>query len=105
MIISNLLTETILDLEKNNKTLEDVEFCLIENRYFSVELFKKISNKSYNCSFGGNEVNLSLVLVGKDFWLERWEYAGSEGWVYKSLPKKTELEELNPKIFEDVFCD
>ena len=45
-----------------------------------------ILNFEYDDGYGITEVNMGLKLVGKDFWLERHEYDGSEWWEYKTLP-------------------
>lgn len=33
---------------------------------------------------------MGLIVVGKDFWLERHEYDGSEWWEFKSIPMEPE---------------
>jgi hypothetical protein len=35
-----------------------------------------------------NEINMTLRLIGKTFWIERAEYDGSEWWVYKEIPTR-----------------
>lgn len=92
----NLLEETKEILSKHNKTLDDIEFAIlipsgwcIDNKDFHIlegNLEKKLNVEYYN-GYGSVEVNLSLKLVGKNFWLERYEYDGSECWEYKELPK------------------
>lgn len=89
--MKNLLKEIIDILEQNNKSESDVLWCGDETRYFTWEHFKSISNKEYDNCFCGAEV-LEIKIVGSDFWLERYEYDGSEWWEYKVLPKKPEKE-------------
>lgn len=101
----NLLQETLGILKQHNKSAEDVLFCNIskyddkyyysepgrviqETNSFSFEDFTKIADFEYNSGFGSIEVNLSLEVVGKDFWLERHEYDGSENWEFKNLPNR-----------------
>lgn len=106
----NLLKETIEDLAQYNKTLTDIEFCSIipseyswrdqQSGYFDVSVFTSLADKDYDAGFGGAEVNQSLKLVGKDFWLERHEYDGSEWWEYKTLPLKPESILETPNIWE-----
>ena len=40
-------------------------------------------------------IRLDLVLVGKDWWLKRYEYDGDECWEYKEQPK---LQENHKKL-------
>jgi hypothetical protein len=98
--MSNLLKETIEYLKRNNKTPSDVLWCGNTEFYFSWEVFTEMANKEYNDGYGGNNVPLELKIVGKDFWLERHEYDGSEWWEYKELPMKPELNSAP----NDLFC-
>lgn len=86
--MNNLLTETKKILFAYGKTIEDIEWVGTEEFYMGWEDFVKKSNFNYDEGFGGNEINLNLLVVGKDFWLERHEYDGSEWWEFKTLPKK-----------------
>jgi hypothetical protein len=40
----------------------------------------------YDRGYGDNQIARDLVVVGGDWWLERWEMDGSEGWRFHSLP-------------------
>lgn len=85
----NLLRETVEVLGANDKKLEDVKWIGIPGfGTIDIEVFKYVADKEYDNGFGGEEVNLSLVVVGDSWWLERHEYDGSEWWEYKELPKK-----------------
>lgn len=76
----NLLQETIERLERNGKSPADVEWVGIKDAtYYSWADFKKQAKHiSYDNGFGRAEIAADLVVVGKDFWLEREEYEGSE---------------------------
>lgn len=98
----NFLEETIEYLNSNGKTENDV---LWVGRGFNSynytpykttwEDFKAKANFRYDNGFGGNEIPMDLIVVGKDFWLERHEYDGSEWWEFKTLPTEpTEIREL-----------
>lgn len=95
----NLLSETKDILKENNKSSEDVEFVMIgqddysesQPVYFSWEQFAEAANFQYDDGFGGCEIVLELKVVGKDFWLERREYDGSEWWEFKTLPEKPSI--------------
>ena len=89
--MKNLLVETIEFLNENKRGIEDVEWCGSETfGWFSFEDFVEIANVKYDPGFGGQEVAVDLKIVGKDFWLERHQYDGSEWWEYKEIPKKPE---------------
>lgn len=114
----NLLEETTEVLKKYNKSLSDIVWCGSEEfGWFSVDDFKRLANFKYDDGYGGEEVATDLLIVGKDFWLERHEYDGSEWWEYKTTPIKPEknnvptrlydtdlggtLEEMNTEVDED----
>jgi hypothetical protein len=56
----------------------------------SWEDFCSKANFRYDAGFGGNEIPMDLIVVGKDFWLERHEYDGSEWWEFKAMPTEPE---------------
>jgi len=79
----NLLQETIDALKLNGKTAEDVLWvsCYGRERIsFGWTEFSFLADENYNEGFGMTEVNTTLQIVGKDWWLEREEYDGS-GWL------------------------
>ena len=84
--IINLKNETISVLNKNGKTVEDIVWCGGDSIEIPIDLFWKLADKEYDSGFGGSEVAVDLVIVGKDFWLERHEYDGSEWWEFKTIP-------------------
>jgi len=94
-----LLKETIEKLKDVNKLESDVLWCgKIESGeydfedqtigYFTWKEFEILADRTYDSGFGSPEVNKYLIIVGKDWWLERHEYDGSEWWEYKTMPKK-----------------
>lgn len=50
--------------------------------------FVKIADFEYDNGYGGQEIHWGLVIVGKDWWLERHEYDGKEWWEFKMLPER-----------------
>lgn len=83
----NLWKETVEVLEEYGKTLEDVYF--VCGNDFCISNFEEIAkNTDYDCGFGGQEVASDLKIVGKDWWLERHDYDGSEWWEFKEIPNK-----------------
>lgn len=97
--MTNLLKETIQKLNENNKTENDILWVGSENYKTTWEHFKTISDIEYDSGYGGNEISMDLLIVGKDFWLERHEYDGSEWWEYKQMPK----EPINTFDFKTVI--
>lgn len=113
----NLLNETIDILLNHEKHREDIEFVVgLDNsikEYYpwdcdekdylvrtTWEEFASKADKMYDNGFGGAEVLEITMIVGKDFWLERHEYDGSEWWEYKELPKAENYREGSIRVFE-----
>ena len=87
----NLLRETLDSLHCNGKNPSDVEW--VGRRSTSAvcswdEFEKQARYIEYDNGYGIPEVPEDLVIVGAHWWLERYEYDGSEWWEYKALPKK-----------------
>lgn len=99
----NLHTQTIEILEKHNHTFENVVWIgtLDGNQIIPKDEWEKLLNVDYNDGYGANEIYSKLAVVGKDFWLERHEYDGSEWWEYKTLPALKQ----SPKKMESVMQD
>lgn len=89
----NLKEETKELLKENNKTLKDIIWFGCKEVELIGDL-EKVLDFTYDSGFGCQEVLEDLILVGKDFWLERHEYDGSEWWEYKNMPSrpKTKVE-------------
>lgn len=97
---TNFLEETIECLHDNGKTEADVLW--VGRNYISYpsreriiykntwEHFCSKANFEYDDGFGGAEIAEDLIVVGKDFWLERHEYDGSEWWEFKTMPTEPE---------------
>lgn len=87
----NLLKETLEALEENGLTENDVEWVGNRDFYFSFNHFKKIADVVYDDGYGSAKVATDLLIVGKDWWLERGEYDGSEWWEFKRIIEKPSL--------------
>lgn len=105
MSYKNLLKETIEDLNENNKKSTDVLW--VGRDYYDFKNKKRVTYKTtwdefcmkanfeYDAGFGSAKIPEDLIVVGKDFWLERHEYDGSEWWEFKAMPEEpTETREL-----------
>lgn len=85
--MTNLKNETLNALKENNKTPEDVLWIGDETCRLPLNSFWDMADREYDDSYGCPEVNMDLLVVGSDWWLERHEYDGSEWWEFKTLPK------------------
>lgn len=89
----NFKKETLNILKENHLTWEDVEF--IQTKDFCIkdkDKFLEQMDFDYDAGYGTPEIQEDLVIVGKDWWLERHEYDGSEWWEFKKKPVKLEKE-------------
>ena len=100
----NLLNETRDILLSNNKTFDDVLFVGDGSTHtkMTVKEFLEHANVEYNDGYGLEDINTNLILVGKDFWLERHEYDGSEWWEYKSMPNINDFVDGVVYIFDEA---
>lgn len=102
----NLLSESITLLERMGYTTADVLWVgnSANNTYVSWDQFAElVKGLEYNEGFGCNNIHLDLVIVGKDWWLTRHEYDGSEEWLFNKLPIKPTHNTLDLK--KDILCD
>lgn len=90
--MKNLLQETVDTLKSHYNSPEDVLYIKDNENYTTWGKFSDIANIEYDEGYGNQEVEPTLMIVGKDFWLERHEYDGSEWWEYKSKPVKPDTQ-------------
>ena len=98
----NLRKETISVLKKHGKKWSDVAGVCGNDFQITKKQFWELANKMYNSGYGVNEVALEMKVVGRDFWLERHEYDGTEWWEYKEIPN---LSALPIKKVDRIICD
>jgi len=84
----NLLKETLEELERNKKTIDDVVWIGTRNIEISKENFLVLADTDYDNGYGGQEVAINLIIVGEGWWMERAEYDGSEWWAFKISPER-----------------
>jgi hypothetical protein len=94
-----LLEETLEVLKRYGKSEEDVEWVgSPEWGWFTREDFREVAKDVwYDNGYGIEEIARDLVVVGKDWWLERESYDGAEWWEFKTPPKKPK-EYRKPKV-------
>ena len=110
----NLLEETLEIIKENGKSTDGIKFVKCEwyerknnenfyfEHYMTWDDFVSQANKEYDEGYGGTMVKDNLQIVGKNWWLERHEYDGSEWWEFKSLPKRPkEYKKFNPFKYEE----
>lgn len=112
----NLYNETLQVLNDHNKSFDDVlnvviiydddyqhnneEYIIDKNDF--IEIAKTIN---YDSGYGLPEINESLKILGKDWYMERREYDGSEWWEFKTMPilnqnaKKVDKKELKEYLY------
>lgn len=82
----NLLEETIKVLENNGKSINDIVAVQGKDFGISIKRFLKLADTEYNEGKGEAEVAEDLVIIGKDWWLERAENDGAEWWEFRKFP-------------------
>jgi hypothetical protein len=86
----NLLKETLDELLENGKSPEDVRWVGGSGYATDWAGFAALADFKYCNGFGTAYIASDLCVVGDNWWLERSEYDGSEGWDFKTLPIKPE---------------
>ena len=88
----NLLEETEDKLRNCHKAPKDVLWIGTDDGTEAItwDEFAKMADFNYDDDYGKIDIRLNLVVVGKDWWMERHEYDGSEWWEYKEQPKLKE---------------
>lgn len=84
--MQNLLKETMDTLKRNGKSVEDVLWIGNLDLWTDWESFAESANVEYDNGYGKQYVADDLLVVGEDWWLERYEYDGYEEWQFKTLP-------------------
>ena len=105
----NLKNEILQDIEKNDKTLDDVlaikisigDMDIKEDGTYLNESYENSKMKEqdldvldfeYNNGYGTQHI-FGVILFRDGSWLERFEYDGSEDFVFKKSPSIQEVQE------------
>lgn len=87
----NLWQETEGMLRSHGLSLTDVEFVDMPSGWATIEQFKAVAEDiNYDPGYGIEEISCHLRIVGRDWWLDRREYDGSEWWEYHQRPQRPE---------------
>lgn len=101
--MTNLLTETIFELEQHDKTFEDVVWVGTTEVEMPVEVFVELANKYYDEGFGSQKVATDLLVCGDGWYMERHEYDGSEWWEYKTTPTRPKRVVIPKAVVDNSF--
>jgi len=90
-----LLEETLYVLKEYKKSPADVKWCGSKTfGWFTWDEFASVADKEYGfCGLiedAHPKVATDLVIVGDDWWLERYTCHEKEWWEFKTLPEKPE---------------
>lgn len=98
--MTNLLEETISDLKLEGKQISDIIWIGSYDGSLIVPLseFESVFNIEYDDGFGAQEIASDLVIVGKDWWMERHEYDGAESWRFKKIPVMEDAPEITTRV-------
>ena len=98
----NFLEETKAELASNGKNIFDVLWYGTREFVVSNDI-QQLFSFDYDDGFGGTEIPDELIIVGKDWWMERHEYDGSEWWEFKEMPVKPEIEKSAGSLIKFKF--
>lgn len=85
------LIETLTKiLSENGKSLADIQWVGCKAFSLPVENFLELARKIPDC-WGAN-IAIDLMVVGKDFWVERDFLHSEEIWIFRKYPDKPKVE-------------
>ena len=85
----NLWEETISVLKSHSISWDEVDAVILDGDdvKISKKNFEEVARKTnYDSGWGAAEIRSDLMIVGRDWWLERNEYDGSEWWEFRTMP-------------------
>lgn len=99
----NLLQETLEVMAKHNKTPDNVEWVGIVSEYYNSQYYtwedfeKQAKDMRLISAYGFTFFDMSFVVVGEDWWLERRRGCMIEWWDFKTIPirPKTKANKLD----------
>ena len=96
----NFYEEIVKTLEKFNKSINDIVWIGTKIYKVNKEKFLEDAKKlEYDKGYGLEVINMNLIIAGKDWYLERWEYDGSEGFSFVSLLEEPQEEQEYKRNF------
>lgn len=102
--MANFYEEIVEILEENNKTINDIIW--IGTRKYKVNKEKFLEDSKhlkYDDGYGLAVINGNLIIAGDNWYLERWEYDGSEGFSF--IPFLEEPQEVQEYTRDFIIPD
>jgi len=90
-MVVNFLKETLETIKENGHREDDVLWVGDGKGCVNWDEFKAKADFEYNDEDDHRKIYLCLIIVGKDWWLERNNDDKCEWWEYKTLPAKPKL--------------
>lgn len=85
----NFYDELVKALSEHGKTLDDVIWIgTRKNQFVTSKFLQWAKSFYYDNGYGMPCIPMSWCIVGDNWWLERYEYDGSEWWEFKQFPKR-----------------
>jgi hypothetical protein len=87
----DFLQETVQALADRGKTPDDVQWVGSKDGEYAIswdEFAVIAEDVHYDSDYGAQEVATDIVVVGKNWWMDRGEYDGSEWWDFHVKPTK-----------------
>ena len=89
--------ETLGALERYGHKPEEVKYVFNKDFYCSWEEFHKRAMFLYHNDDDSTHIDPTLLIVGDNWWMGRYNFAGIEGWYYREVPSK-DKQTYNPNI-------
>ena len=89
--------ETLGELEKHGHKPEEVKYVFNKDFYCSWGDFYRRATLLYHNHKDWTAFGPTLMIVGDNWWLERYNFSGFEGWSYGEVPSK-DKQTYNPNI-------
>lgn len=89
--------ETLDALKKHGHKPEEIKYVFNKDFYCSWEEFYKRAMFLYHNDDDSTYIDPTLLIVGDNWWMGRYNFAGIEGWYYREVPSK-DKQTYNPNL-------
>lgn len=102
--MQNLYRETVRILAAHGKEPGDVDFVSTPCGDMTWAQFAAHADFEYYSGYGCANISTELMVVGKEpWWLERYEYDGSERFVFKTMPLRSAQRVPDDQILASIM--